>query len=109
MRDFDRFWQLYPKKRSKKDARAAWVKLKPGEDLQAVMLQALAKQSVSRDWVKDSGKWVPYPASWLNGEMWEDEVESEPSSRHTNLRQLDHTAGLELQANGRYRIPRARA
>lgn len=70
---FDGFWELYPRKVSKQAARNAWRKLAPDTPLQSKMRQALAVQVVSRDWMKDLGEFIPYPASWLNGAMWEDE------------------------------------
>ena len=71
---FDRFWQAYPKKRDKVRARKAWDKLKPDLALCRVMSKALAIQKKSKEWKKDGGEFIPYPATWLNGRRWEDEV-----------------------------------
>jgi hypothetical protein len=27
----------------------------------------------TQDWKKDGGKYIPYPATYLNGKRWEDE------------------------------------
>jgi 5-methylcytosine-specific restriction endonuclease McrA len=70
---FDVFWKLYPRKKSKGDAKRAWSKLKPNEPLQDRILRALERAKTSDDWTKDAGKYIPYPASWLNAEGWEDE------------------------------------
>jgi len=59
-------------------ARKAWGKLKPGEALLARMLKALDWQKRSQDWRKDGGQYIPYPATWLNGERWEDEERQPP-------------------------------
>ncbi|MFT0867910.1 helix-turn-helix domain-containing protein [Pseudomonas sp. CAM1A] len=72
---FEQFWKLYPKKRSRKGALKAWNKLHPSADLQAVLLAALAKHCVSRDWTKAGGQYIPLASSWLNGELWHDVVE----------------------------------
>lgn len=69
---FEQFWKLYPKKKSRKDALKAWVKLSPDADLQAAMITALANHCASRDWTKDGGQYIPNPATWLNGERWQD-------------------------------------
>lgn len=70
---FERFWEAYPKKRSKPAARRAWLRLRPGPVLFRAMMEALERQKRSRDWAKDAGQFIPYPATWLNQRRWEDE------------------------------------
>lgn len=69
---FEVFWKLYPNKRSKKDARKAWDKLKPDADLRLTLMTALGNHRLSRDWTKDDGQYVPMASTWLNGERWTD-------------------------------------
>jgi uncharacterized protein YdaU (DUF1376 family) len=71
---FPRFWALYPRKQDKAKAQKAWAKLKVTDDLFAVIAKGLAAQVVSADWIKDGGKYIPMPTTWLNGMRWEDEV-----------------------------------
>lgn len=68
--EFSDFWAMYPRRVAKKDARKAWDKITP--KLHNQILTALFEWS--RIW-KDRGEieYIPYPASWLNGERWEDE------------------------------------
>lgn len=73
---FEEFWVAYPRKKSKGDAEKAWKAIRPDGALVDRMLQAIAAQKASRDWQKDAGKWVPYPASWLRSKRWEDTVDS---------------------------------
>lgn len=68
--DFDLFWESYPKKLNKADAIKAWKSVKG--DLQTI-LDALQWQKDLPDWKKESGQFVPYPASYLRGRRWEDE------------------------------------
>jgi len=77
---FEEFWSKYPKKKSKEAAKKAWVKLGPSDELIDTMLTALEEQKNSEQWTKDNGQFIPYPASWLNGHRWEDEVEVEQLS-----------------------------
>lgn len=72
---FDSFWSVYPKKTAKQDARKAWDKLRVDNELYTLIMKNLMKQTKSQDWLKENGKYVPYPATWLNGHRWEDEVE----------------------------------
>ena len=69
---FSNFWSSYPKKKAKGDAEKAWKKVKPEEYDALFAGLELAKQS--DDWLKDDGKYIPFPASWLNGRRWEDET-----------------------------------
>lgn len=70
---FDRFWQAYPKKRSKGQAEKTWAKIKPSEQLLAVILDALERAKTSIDWTKEGGNFIPHPSTWLNAKGWEDE------------------------------------
>jgi hypothetical protein len=69
------FWENYPKKRAKEDAQRAWDKRRPNDELLAVMLRALERQKHSPDWQKESGRYIPLPATWLNKARWTDEIE----------------------------------
>ena len=70
---FDKFYKEYPKKKSPADALKAWNKINPDEELFNLIIDAVKKQKTSDDWTKDNGKFIPYPASWLNGKRWLDE------------------------------------
>lgn len=37
------------------------------------MIAAVEAQCRSTEWQEDNGKYIPYPATWLNQERWEDE------------------------------------
>ena len=70
---FEEFWTAYPKKKAKEAARKAWAKLKPDETLGKEIIQAVIESANTKDWLKENGKYIPYPASYLNGKRWEDE------------------------------------
>lgn len=72
--DFERFWSLYPRKVSKAGAIKAWAKLKVTADLFDLMAASLAAWTLSADWTKDGGQFIPHAATWLNGKRWEDEL-----------------------------------
>lgn len=76
MLNFDVFWKAYPRKQGKQAALKAWRKLEPGPDLQASILDALEAHKASSQWQKDDGQYIPYPATWLNGGRWEDEIDA---------------------------------
>ena len=78
---FDQFWQAYPKRVAKKPARRAWDKLHVDNDLLAKILAALAWQKRTDDWQRDGGRYIPNPATWLNGGRWEDEHNPVPEDK----------------------------
>ena len=43
------------------------------------MLAALQWQKQTESWQRDSGRYVPNPATWLNARRWEDEPEGSPT------------------------------
>jgi len=71
---FDRFWAVYPRKVGKKDAVKAWNKLKPDETLTLQIIEGVERWKLSTQWTKDGGQYIPYPATFLNGERWKDET-----------------------------------
>lgn len=72
---FTEFWSIYPKKRSKGQAEKAFAKIRPDERLHNTILQSLELAKKTADWQKEKGKYIPYPATWLNAKGWEDEIE----------------------------------
>ena len=70
---FGRFWSSYPRKTAKQNALRAFEKLNVTEALLTEMLAALDWQRHSEEWTKEGGRFVPYPATWLNQRRWEDE------------------------------------
>ena len=71
---FNQFWDAYPKHIAKQSAVKAFEKLKPAEKLLEAMLKAIEMQKESKQWEKDGGAFIPYPATWLNQRRWEDEL-----------------------------------
>lgn len=70
--DFEQFWLIFPRKVAKADARKAWKQtegIRPDMD---ILLSKLKLQTMHEDWQRDGGRYIPYPASWLRGERWED-------------------------------------
>lgn len=85
---FDLFWAAYPRKKSKGDAVKAWNKLKIDNLLYALIMDKLDAAKNSRDWTKDGGQFIPYPASWLNKKMWDDET---PKDQQINSNAMEIT------------------
>ena len=69
---FASFWDVYPKKKSKGQAEAAFDKIKPDDELLQTILKAVEGARESADWLKSEGQFIPHPATWLNARGWED-------------------------------------
>ena len=87
---FDEFWSAYPKKKAKEAARKAWVKLKPDETLGKEIIQAVTDSAKTKDWIKENGKYIPYPATYLNGKRWEDERNDANGQNTGNPRKVQY-------------------
>lgn len=68
--EFLQFWALYPRKVGKDKAYESWNKKKPC--LYDVVC-ALSWQLNSKDWIKEDGKYIPMPTTYLNQGRWQDE------------------------------------
>lgn len=84
---FEQFWKIYPRKANKPAALKAWRKAKLDNQPELVnsIDSALREQIVSG--VFADLKFAPYPASWINGRRWEDEIV--PDSRKANSKRRE--------------------
>lgn len=72
---FAEFWSQYPKKVGKQYALKAWNKIKPDADLHERIMKAVGDQKRSEQWLRENGRFIPNPATWLNGGYWDNEIE----------------------------------
>lgn len=76
---FKTFWNQYPKRVGKGEAERAWKKNRCENDAK-IINDALLQQL---DFLlRDEGKFIPNPATWLNGKRWQDEP---PMGRRESL------------------------
>lgn len=66
------FWSAYPKRKSKGQAEKAWKAHAHG-NIEAIMA-GLERAKRSDEWTKSDGRFIPYPATWLNAKGWLDEA-----------------------------------
>ena len=72
---FNRFWQAYPRKVGKGSAQKVFDRLQVDRPLLEEMLCKIDQAKRSRQW--QDMQYIPYPATWLNGRRWEDELPAE--------------------------------
>jgi hypothetical protein len=98
---FETFWKAYPKKRNKARAEQAFIKANPNDQLLLDMLSAIERAKNREDWIKEKGKYIPYPSSWISARGWEDEeTEVHPLANivgDAGLRTAATIGHLELQ------------
>lgn len=86
---FENFWVKYPKKVKKKKTQEKFIKICKTEDIFKDIMAGLEKYILSKDWKKDNGQFIPHPTTWLNGEMWNDEIEVSNSGECQKLYEED--------------------
>lgn len=69
---FDEFWAVYPKKDAKQAAIKAWNKLKPDDELKQTIIDSV-RRNIDGKWKDSERRYIPNPATYLNGARWEDE------------------------------------
>jgi len=66
---FVEFYEAYPRKTGKQEAIKAFRRLNPSAELQTVVLDDVRRRYVATEW-----RYIPHPATYLNGRRWEDEM-----------------------------------
>lgn len=72
--EFIAFYAAYPRKKSRADAWKAWQSIDPDDELVSKIMRAVEEQK-RVTWADTPVRYIPYPASWLRGGRWEDEIE----------------------------------
>lgn len=103
MSDFDSFWNLYPRRVAKRDAEKAWARLSAEQQFAA--LSALPIHVRYWQAAGTSKEYLPYPASWINGERWSDELEMPAAPEEAQW--WKSTSGIEAKARQLGITPRA--
>lgn len=67
---FDLFWEAYPKKTGKQEARKAFKKVSVPV---GTLIDAIERQKTWSQWKRDNGQYIPNPSTWLNQGRWDDE------------------------------------
>ncbi len=88
---FITFWTLWQKRVAKADAMKAWMQIDPRE--YPAIFAAVPVHFKQPTWSKDGMTYVPYPASWLRGRRWEDEL-----SVQKQTSKLENVASMVMDA-----------
>jgi hypothetical protein len=74
-KQFARFWDAYPRRIGKGQARKAWAKAVKTTDPETI-IEAASRFTVLRG--NEDPQFTAYPATWLNGERWTDTADPPP-------------------------------
>lgn len=91
---FADFWLLYPRHIAKKDAARMWARIPESQHVH--IFTALV--AWRRVWERKDVEYIPYPATWLNGERWEDELPQEFRRTHASHVPVQPSAPSERTA-----------
>lgn len=97
---FEQFWKAYPRKTAQAQALKAWQKIKkdlpPIDELVAIIERQKAWSTFA------NSKYIPHPATWLNGGRWLDEEPPQllPQSRGTPPQQQSTVAKVKDNLRG---------
>tara|TARA_R100000808_G_C2136389_1_gene144682 strand:- start:781 stop:1203 length:423 start_codon:yes stop_codon:yes gene_type:complete len=94
---FDEFWSIYPRKKDKKRARISFNRL-PAKTQQEC-IDGVKKYIKEIDLKGRLIEHVKHPSTFINGENWEDEFETE-----VIINQKVHSTDFKLDATGNARI-----
>jgi len=80
---FDTFWNYYPRKVGKPNARKAFAKHVTSEDLLQTILNNIEQRLACGEWnTAERKEFIPHPATWLNRHGWEDDI-TPPAAQKT--------------------------
>lgn len=109
--DFEKAWELYPKKDAKGFARMAWVKLYRAGLLPALseILESIRRFSATGSWQREQGRFVPQMGNWLRGQRWLDPLSpAEEAEAKERLRRSEQNRAIQAQEEQESRLQEQR-
>lgn len=73
---FDDFYSIYPNKKNRGRAETAFKKMVKDDKTLELIISDLENRKNCYDWVKENGRYIPHPSSYLNAKGWLDEYET---------------------------------
>ena len=94
--NFETFWSMYPRKIAKGAALKAWLKLTPLD--QQLAVDALPNHVKHWEIKQTEKEYICYPATWLNGWRWMDEIDLTPKKEKVDMSWVATNEGIEKKA-----------
>jgi hypothetical protein len=87
--EFERFWDVYPRKEKKVAAFELWAEFAPDAQLVETIVASVRQHIQSAQWsqslAEDGGKYVPLATTFLNQRRWEDTPVTKPEPQRGDL------------------------
>ena len=96
--EFESWWKQYPRKLAKGDARKAWHQTSKIRPPVGRLIKAVIAARGCEQWRKDGGSFIPYPATWLRQERWEDVHEIDLAGVVNGKNWFETVSGVEAKA-----------
>jgi hypothetical protein len=96
--NFEKFWESYPIKKSKKKAFSIFQKI--GEENFEKIFKAIEDQKKEREVFAKTGQFFPewkHPTTWLNQECWNDEVLQPGKDKVMSIEEQNRIAAENLR------------
>src|SRR3990167_10469048 len=98
--EFSAWWQAWPRKVARGAAARAYRRARKLTDA-PTLLAGVGAYTASLEALKANGQFVPeicYPATWLNGERWADEIHAQPEHE---AKMIGHYRAGEIAAHAK--------
>lgn len=74
--EFELFWKAYPRRAGSKSKAASYFATAMKKTSVAEIMDAVENQTAAWKREGTQTKYIPWPTTWLNGERWNDEIET---------------------------------
>lgn len=75
MERFERFWAVWPNKKSRGQAETTWKKIAPDDGVTDEIIAGV-ERAMQHDYrFRGNGQYTPHPSTWLNAKGWKDEYD----------------------------------
>lgn len=83
--DFERFWEVYPRKIGKQAASVAFGAMmnRPKPPTIEQVVASVEAHKATWNWKKEGGQFIPHPQTYLNQDRWKDDLTNEPKAQPT--------------------------
>ena len=102
VRDFDKFWSIYPRHDNKQAAKKAFDKICPDGALLEIIITAITNQKACSQW--SNPQFIPYASTWLNNRRWEDEPVKNENVKRVTAQQYKQREYNEEELEKRLRV-----
>jgi hypothetical protein len=98
--DFEKAWEIYPKKEAMGLARSAWINLRRNRLLPPLeeILASIRRFTTTESWQRAQGQYVPQMGNWLRGQRWLDAL---PPADEQNLQEKEAVQALQREEEAR--------